>query len=49
MAADWLSRFATLNWLGNRSGLRAENTTTSTIRPRMAGSDPRSPPRTLVT
>ena len=48
-AADWLIRLAKLNALVKRSGRRTENTITSTIRPRTAGSEPTSPPRILVT
>ncbi len=45
-AAAWLTRLAKLNALVNVFGRRIENTMNSTTRPRTAGSEPTSPPRT---
>ena len=45
-AAAWLIRLAMLNALVNVCGRRIEKTMNSTTRPRTAGSEPTSPPRT---
>ena len=47
--ADWLKRFAKLNWLVNVSPRSEVKTMTRTISPSTAGSEPTSPLRTLTT